>query len=181
MRLSREKILDAGLEILDSYGLADMTMRRLATHLGVAPGALYWHFANKQALIESIAREILTPALRPTSTTSDPDPEKWCTVLRSTLLLHRDGAELVVAAVSMTSLYDELLEVLTAQLEAFNQERRTGAASLLHFTLGSTALEQSAHQAAEATGGAATQLPDAADFERGLQIILTGMKTLEEQ
>lgn len=180
MRLSREKILGAGLEILDSYGLADMTMRRLATHLGVAPGALYWHFANKQALIESIAREILSPALHPAPHPGDRSPNSWCTVLRDTLLLHRDGAELVVAAVSMTSLYGELLDSLTAQLEDFGEGGRVGAASLLHFTLGSTVLEQSARQAAETTGSTTEQLPDTGDFEQGLQIILAGMDTLRQ-
>ena len=33
------------------YGIADLTMRRLARELDVTPGALYWHFANKQQLL----------------------------------------------------------------------------------------------------------------------------------
>ena len=50
MQLSRERITQAALELLSGYGLADVSMRRVASSLGVAPGALYWHIANKQEL-----------------------------------------------------------------------------------------------------------------------------------
>lgn len=61
MQLHRDRILSTALELLNSYGLADVTMRRVSTTLGVAPGALYWHVANKQALIAGMAEEILSP------------------------------------------------------------------------------------------------------------------------
>src|SRR5258708_1968452 len=37
-------------------------MRRLARELDVTPGALYWHFANKQQLLGAVADEVLRPA-----------------------------------------------------------------------------------------------------------------------
>lgn len=197
MQLSRDKILDAGLEILDAYGLGDLTMRRLATQLGVAPGALYWHFANKQALIESIARRILEPLIHTADATpaADEPPESttaaaagfagaadWCAQLRETLLAHRDGAELVSAAVSMTSLHAELLDRLAAELVP-GPDRQVGAATLLHFVLGAAVLEQSAQQAAETAGSESStesaDLPGGRhEFERGLAIILTGLAEL---
>lgn len=51
MQLRRGDVLDGAMAILDEFGLADLTMRRLATSLGVQPGALYWHFPNKQTLL----------------------------------------------------------------------------------------------------------------------------------
>ena len=39
--LSRDKILHTAYEVLATYGLADLSMRRLASELQVAPGALY--------------------------------------------------------------------------------------------------------------------------------------------
>lgn len=197
--MSRTKILDAGLEILDSYGLADLTMRRLATRLGVAPGALYWHFANKQTLIESIARRILDPMLPEGDSSTRDWPEAshgdreatpgapesaahWCTRLRAALLRRRDGAELVGAAVAMTSLHGELLTELETRLAA-DTDRSVGAATLLHFVLGSTVLEQSARQAAAATGTTPADTvgetgqpsPATTEFDRGIEIILTGL------
>lgn len=58
MQLNRDLILDTSLAILESYGLADLTMRRIAKTLDVAPGALYWHFPNKQALLGAVAGRI---------------------------------------------------------------------------------------------------------------------------
>lgn len=57
--LTREKILETALEVLRSFGLADLSMRRLATELGVAPGALYYHVKNKQELLGSLASRML--------------------------------------------------------------------------------------------------------------------------
>lgn len=189
MQLSRDKILDAGLAILDAYGLGDLTMRRLATQLGVAPGALYWHFANKQALIESIARRILEPLLHPADGSSAPagsagqpvfiGAANWCGRLRGELLARRDGAELASAAVSMTSLHGELLERLAEELRP-GPDRSVGAATLLHFVLGATVLEQSARQAAASAAMAEPgELPGQQEFDRGLTIILTGLAQVE--
>ena len=63
MQLSRPVIARAALDILKSYGLADVSMRRVAGSLGVAPGALYWHIDSKQALIAAMADEIIAPVL----------------------------------------------------------------------------------------------------------------------
>ncbi len=57
--LTREKILETALQVLRSYSLADLSMRRLATELGVAPGALYYHVRNKQELLASLASRLL--------------------------------------------------------------------------------------------------------------------------
>ena len=56
MALTREAIVLTAAELVDQYGLGDLSMRRLATELGVAPGALYWHLTNKQELLGHLAR-----------------------------------------------------------------------------------------------------------------------------
>ena len=70
MQLHKRDVVDAATAILDSFGIADLTMRRLARELNVSPGALYWHFANKQQLLGAVADRILQPALHagPTET-----------------------------------------------------------------------------------------------------------------
>ena len=57
--LSREKILDTAFDVLRQFGLADLSMRRLATELGVAPGALYYHVRSKQELLSLLATRLL--------------------------------------------------------------------------------------------------------------------------
>ena len=63
MQLSRERITKAALEILAGYGLADVSMRRVASSLSVAPAALYWHIANKQELIAAMGLAIVQPLI----------------------------------------------------------------------------------------------------------------------
>jgi TetR/AcrR family tetracycline transcriptional repressor len=54
-RLSRETVVDSALALTDAEGLEGLTIRRLATHLGVTPMALYWHFKNKDELLDALA------------------------------------------------------------------------------------------------------------------------------
>jgi AcrR family transcriptional regulator len=62
VQLHKHDVVAAATAILDDYGIADLTMRRLARELNVTPGALYWHFANKQQLLGAVADRILQPA-----------------------------------------------------------------------------------------------------------------------
>ncbi len=64
MQLRRGDVLDGAMAILDEYGLGDLTMRKLATSLGVQPGALYWHFPNKQTLLGAMADRILDASMQ---------------------------------------------------------------------------------------------------------------------
>ena len=59
MSLTRQDVLGAALVILDEYGLADLSMRRLGDVLGVRAGALYHHVPNKQTLLAWVADGIL--------------------------------------------------------------------------------------------------------------------------
>ena len=47
--LTRERILDAALRLVDEQGMAALSMRRLAAELGVDPMALYHHLPGKAA------------------------------------------------------------------------------------------------------------------------------------
>lgn len=155
MQLSRERITGAALGILREYGLADVSMRRVATTLGVAPGALYWHVANKQELIATVAEAIVQPLLDGPV----PDPAALSRQLRELMLGVRDGAEVVVAAVGQpdSQVRDDLERrfdeaVRLAAEGASTRDARTAARGLLHLTLGEAAVTQSTAQLAEATG-----------------------------
>src|SRR3954447_2567081 len=97
VQLHKRDVVEAATAILDTYGIADLTMRRLGRELNVSPGALYWHFSNKQQLLGAIADRILEPV--------GDVPGDWrdrvagtCGRLRDALLSHTDGAELVSAS-----------------------------------------------------------------------------------
>ncbi len=45
--------------VLDEEGLDDVTLRKIASKLGIQDPTLYWHFKNKSDLIDDMAEAIL--------------------------------------------------------------------------------------------------------------------------
>ncbi|WP_275003272.1 TetR/AcrR family transcriptional regulator C-terminal domain-containing protein [Promicromonospora iranensis] len=95
--ITRELIVAAALELLDDQGIDGLTVRALATRLGVRAPALYWHVRNKQELLDEMATEVMRrvtaafAAVQPGTGWRD-DLTAYARVLRSEYLLHRDGA-----------------------------------------------------------------------------------------
>ena len=52
--LTRAAIVAAAIDVIDSVGLAKLTMRRLASAVGVEPMSLYHHFPSKADLLDAI-------------------------------------------------------------------------------------------------------------------------------
>ena len=58
--LSRERIVAAAVELLDTGGESALTFRALAARLATGSGAIYWHIANKNDLLAESTDEIIT-------------------------------------------------------------------------------------------------------------------------
>jgi AcrR family transcriptional regulator len=185
VQLHRRDVVDKATHLLDDYGIADLTMRRLAKELNVTPGALYWHFANKQQLLGAVADRIL-------DSVSVAAPETpWrerilatCTAVRDALLSYTDGAELVSAsfASGQTQRLLQVLASLTAAateagMDAVNSDLT--ARTLMYYVLGFTADEQSRLQwdAAGALddGQSVLATDPSARFEFGLRLLVDGI------
>lgn len=97
MALKHEAIVEAALLLVGAVGLEGLSMRKLARALGVQAPALYWHFADKQALLDSMADVLLQGvAERLDMTGAGKLVLKLCMVeLRERLLLQRDGAKIL--------------------------------------------------------------------------------------
>jgi AcrR family transcriptional regulator len=57
--LSRERVLQAAVELADESGIESVTMRGLARRLGVEAMALYNHVANKEELLDGMVEVVL--------------------------------------------------------------------------------------------------------------------------
>jgi AcrR family transcriptional regulator len=149
VQLHRSDVVDKAAHILDEYGIADLTMRRLARELSVTPGALYWHFADKQELLGAVADRILEPAVR--DVTALPWTQQISTIgaaLREALLSSTDGAELVSAtfAAGRSAVLGHVLGLLAAAaadagLEPTNAD--LAARTVVYYVLGFVVDEQS--------------------------------------
>lgn len=171
MQLRRGDVLAGALKILGEYGLADLTMRRLATSLGVQPGALYWHFPNKQTLLGAMVDTILEGVEAPARAAAwDTAFDELAHRLRAALLAHRDGAELVTAAFASRLTSSTVREAFArAGVDAGLSGPHAELASyaLLYYVLGHTVDEQSRAQMAEA--GALTRAPISPDAGPGAE------------
>lgn len=190
MQLHRDDVVDGALAILDQYGLADLTMRRLAGSLRVQPGALYWHFPNKQALLGAVADRILAPMEQPVAATD------WAGALselahrlRDCLLTYRDGAELVSATYASrltTSTGRERLAAAVRRAGMPREQAELAAYTLLYYVLGHTVDEQSRMQMDSAGALPESAQPDSAEpaeapdptarFDFGLQLFAAGIR-----
>jgi TetR/AcrR family tetracycline transcriptional repressor len=59
-RLTKSAVVDQALTLADSVGLEALTIRKLATELGVTPMALYWHFRSKEELLAGLVERVWT-------------------------------------------------------------------------------------------------------------------------
>jgi TetR/AcrR family transcriptional regulator, tetracycline repressor protein len=57
-RLTRAAVTERALALADESGLEALTIRRLATELGVTPMALYWHFRGKEELFDGVVERV---------------------------------------------------------------------------------------------------------------------------
>src|SRR5258708_10443009 len=57
--LSRERIVEAAIAVVDADGLDALSTRRLARELGVQAPSLYNHFATKEQIVDAIGDAIV--------------------------------------------------------------------------------------------------------------------------
>lgn len=61
--LSKDRIVEAAIAILDGEGEAGLTFRALATRLATGSGAIYWHVADKTELMTAASNAIMARAM----------------------------------------------------------------------------------------------------------------------
>ncbi|NED88899.1 TetR family transcriptional regulator [Streptomyces sp. SID11233] len=61
--LSREQIVDAAVDLLDTAGESGLTFRALSERLATGPGAIYWHVAGKSELLAAATGRVVSIAL----------------------------------------------------------------------------------------------------------------------
>jgi AcrR family transcriptional regulator len=57
--LSKERIVEAAIEILDTEGERALTFRALTQRLATGPGAIYWHVENKGDLLAAATSHVI--------------------------------------------------------------------------------------------------------------------------
>jgi AcrR family transcriptional regulator len=89
--LSRERILRGAIALADEAGIEGLTMRKLAESLSVEAMSLYYHVANKEALLDGVADAIVSEIEREVGGFDVPnDGGRWKATLRRRILAARE-------------------------------------------------------------------------------------------
>ncbi|MCX5410563.1 TetR/AcrR family transcriptional regulator C-terminal domain-containing protein [Streptomyces sp. NBC_00059] len=102
-KIDRARVADTALRLLNEVGLDGLTLRAIARELDVKAPALYWHFKDKQALLDEMATVMYRRMLE--GELPGPAPRSWQQqmvayqrALRCALLRYRDGAKVYSGA-----------------------------------------------------------------------------------
>lgn len=88
--LTRSAILAAALKLVDEDGIEALSMRRLATRLGVDPMSIYHHVPNKAALLSELVRLVFAsmPTVDAAEMTWDDRVRAWARDYLALALAH---------------------------------------------------------------------------------------------
>jgi AcrR family transcriptional regulator len=147
--LDRARVAETALKLLNEVGLEGLTLRAIAKELDVKAPALYWHFKDKQALLDEMATEMFRRMVA--GTALDP-ADSWRDRLlkvnrglRAALLGYRDGAKVFSGSrftgIEHAGQMEENLRLLTAAGLTLAQAVRAVTTTYL-YTLGFVTEEQ---------------------------------------
>jgi AcrR family transcriptional regulator len=146
MALTRERIVDATVELLQRHGAGAFSLRRLGVHLGSDPTAIYRHFKDKDDLLRAVGDRIHGQIL-----VGLPSNDSWqaivteiCIRLRASHLAQPEMAALIRSGPPLHRNEFELTEALFAQLgrsELPPPDQAMAYHALIELTVGSAALD----------------------------------------
>ena len=151
MKIQREAVIATALNLLDEVGIEGLTMRRLAQELDIKAASLYWHFANKQALMNGIADALIEGVAHEHQDELSPSTAWFNAVsvtaheIRNALLRRRDGARVYAGTYVITDNTLRVAEALIGPLcEAGASTRLAswGAFSIIYYVMGFVMEEQ---------------------------------------
>ncbi len=146
--VKQELIVQTALTLLDEVGLEGLTMRGLANALKIQAPSLYWHFPNKQALLDGMADAIFGAVSLPRNLKGKAWDDRLKAVVRAirkAFLAHRDGARVFAGTYVPT---DNVLRVAEAMMALMREAGASpklssdGAFTLVYYVLGFTTEEQ---------------------------------------
>jgi AcrR family transcriptional regulator len=71
--LSRARIIEASIALLDESGESGLTFRALSERLATGPGAIYWHIESRSELLTAAADDIISRSMNAPLTNATPE------------------------------------------------------------------------------------------------------------
>jgi AcrR family transcriptional regulator len=153
--MTKDTIIVAAKAVLDREGLPGLTIRKVAQHARLSPMALYRHFADKDALLNSLMEDGLAEWQHRAGSIRATDPIEWLEELGAEFLdfalnePHRFDAAFFLPAPKARQYPDDfaagrspVVTMALLRIEQAKSEGRLGGASGLEVALAFSALVQ---------------------------------------
>ncbi|MCO4771125.1 MAG: TetR/AcrR family transcriptional regulator C-terminal domain-containing protein [Deltaproteobacteria bacterium] len=128
-RLSRDRVVDAALRLVDEQGPSALSMRKVGAALGVEGMALYRWVGSKDGLLDAVFERLLTDLeVAPSSGHPLADCATFARALRASLTAHPHWLPLIAGRPAITS---ASLAVLEEALERVGALGLTGREALV--------------------------------------------------
>ena len=95
--VTRERVIDEALAIIERDGVDALSMRKLAGQLGVVPTSIYWHVGGREQLLDAVV-ERYTERLVATAVRGRTPTARIMSVARQIRDMARDHANLTAVA-----------------------------------------------------------------------------------
>ena len=138
--LSKERIVEAAIEILDADGESALTFRALAARLATGSGAIYWHVANKNDLLAAATDDVIARVM--TGVVSGAEPREAIRAIALGVFDAIDAHPWVGAQLSREPWQSAVLQIFESfggQLQALGVPERAQfdcASALVNYVLG---------------------------------------------
>jgi AcrR family transcriptional regulator len=138
--LSKERIVEAAIEILDAEGESALTFRALTARLATGSGAIYWHVANKDDLLAATTNDVIARVM--TEVASGAEPRQAIRAIALGVFDAIDAHPWVGAQLSREPWHSAMLQIFEGigeQLGALGVPERAQfdcASALLNYILG---------------------------------------------
>ena len=138
--LSKERIVEAAIEILDAEGESALTFRALTARLATGSGAIYWHVANKNDLLAATTNAVIARVM--TEVVSGAEPQEEIRAIALGVFDAIDAHPWVGAQLSSEPWQFAVLQIfegIGGQLQALGVPERAQfdcASALLNYILG---------------------------------------------
>lgn len=135
VRLDRESIVAAGLELAAASGSATLSVRELGARLGADPTAIYRHFRNKEQLMQALLDELNARSVATVTAPVDDWRARIRQLAAATLDLFSDHPAVAVESVVLTTHGPGELDAIELMLDAFARAGLSGDALVRHYAL----------------------------------------------
>lgn len=130
--VTRDVVVSTAIRLVEEYDVSALTMRRLATELGTAVTAIYWHVGNRDALLDLMVDGLLADLreVKVGGRTPQQRVRSLCTQWRQQLWDHPHLIAIAHERGKTAAMFQPMQAALAKELHALGRRGQDAAAAI---------------------------------------------------